>query len=237
MMRPRLLMTFDDDTIDHWFDQRHVFSDGGARVTFFVSHVDRLTEAQTEKLQLLQQDGHTVACHGLRHLDARRYVAEHGLPAYLREEIEPSIAGLAERGLGARDFAHPFGRHDPRIDEALRSRFSWLRATSPRYTDRRAMDVLTDPSERATSRVLPARGVDEGRRGVMNEGDGATLLAVLDEAARTGRSVCLFAHDVIEREQGLAEGRNFITPDRLTEVLAAAQQRGLQACGFEVLPD
>lgn len=236
MTQPRLLMTFDDDTIDHWFAHRRVF-DGGARVTFFVSHVDRLTDAQTDKLLELQRDGHTVASHGLRHLDAPRHVSEHGLAAYLTDEITPSIGGLAQRGLGARDFAYPFGRHDASLDAALTARFSWLRATSPRHPDARAMEVLVDVDDPATPRVLPARGIDEGRQGVMNEDDAAMLLRVLDEAARTGSSVCLFAHDIAERERGLAEGRNFITPDRVREVLTAAQQRGLEPCGFGVLPD
>ncbi len=236
MTQPRLLMTFDDDTIDHWFAHRGVF-DGGARVTFFVSHADRLTDAQADRLLELQRDGHTVASHGLRHLDGPEHVSEHGLAAYLSDEIAPSIDALAQRGLGARDFAYPFGRRRADLDEALTGCFSWLRGTVPRSDDDRALEALVDLDDPATSRVLPARGIDEGRRGAMSEDDGVALLAVLDEAARTGRSLCLFAHDIAEREQGLAEGRNFITPERVQRVLTAARQRGLDPCGFGVLPD
>lgn len=236
MPQPRLLMTFDDDTVDHWFAHRGVFDDAGARVTFFVSHADRLTEAHWGKLRTLQQEGHTVASHGLRHVDAPQYLKDHGLAAYLHDEIAPSLAELQKHGLGARDFAYPFGRRDPVLDEALLTEFSWLRATVPRHTDARARQVLVDLADPRTSRVLPARGIDVGRSGVMNDDDSATLHALLDEAARTTRSICLFAHDITEREHGLVQGRNFVTPDRVLEVLQAAQQRGLEPCGFGVLP-
>ncbi|MBZ2198298.1 polysaccharide deacetylase family protein [Occultella gossypii] len=235
MTQPQLLMTFDDCTVDHWFAHRGVFDDASARVTFFVSHVDRLTDDETDKLQALQRDGHTIASHGLRHLDGPHYVAQHGLAAYLEHEIEPSTAALAERGLGHRDFAYPYGRHDRATDDALTARFSWVRTTSVRHLDGRATQVLVDLDGR--TRVLPSRGIDVGRRGVANLDDRATLLAVLDESARTGAGVCLYAHDIADSHQGLAEGRNFITPDRLREVLTAAQERGLAAEGFEGLPD
>lgn len=241
MTQPQLLLTFDDRTVAHWFAHRGVLEQAEAHVTFFVSHADEFTERETTMLGGLQSDGHTIASHGLRHRDAPQYVTEHGLTAYLENEIAPSIAALAERGLGHRDFAFPFGRHDPTIDDALAASFSWLRATSPRHTGERATEVLVDLEERcrATSqpRVLPARGIDVGRAGQANPDDREALLTIFDEAARTGTSVCLFAHDIADWDQGLAEGRNFITPERLRQVLAAAQERGLSAVGCGVLPD
>jgi peptidoglycan/xylan/chitin deacetylase (PgdA/CDA1 family) len=235
MRQPQLLMTFDDCTVDHWFAHRGVFDDAAALVTFFVSHVDRLTDDETDKLRVLQRDGHTIASHGLRHLDGPQYVAEHGLGAYLEHEIDPSIAALADRGLGHRDFAYPFGRHDRATDDALTGRFSWVRTTSARHLDGRATQVLVDLD--GPTRVLPSRGIDVGRRGVANPDDRAALLAVLDESARTGAGVCLYAHDIAEWDQGLAEGHNFITPARLRQVLAAARERGLAAVGTGVLRD
>ncbi|WP_420113163.1 polysaccharide deacetylase family protein [Pseudactinotalea sp.] len=237
MSQPYLLLTLDDRTVDHWFAHRGVLEEAGAYATFFVSRADQLTEDETTMLQVLQRDGHTIASHGLRHRDAPQYVAEHGLTAYLENEIEPSIAALAERGLGHRDFAFPFGRHDPTIDGALVASFSWLRATSPRHTDERATEVLVDLGANDCPRVLSARGIDVGRGGRANPDDSAALLTVLDEAADTGASVCLFAHDIAEWDQGLAQGHNFITPARLRQVLAAAQERGLSAVGCGVLPD
>ncbi|TDE88786.1 hypothetical protein EXU48_22105 [Occultella glacieicola] len=237
MTEPSLLMSFDDRTVDHWFAHRGVLDDAGARVTFFVSHADRLTDEETERLQVLQREGHTIASHGSRHADGPGFVADHGLAAYLEEEIEPSIAALAERSLGHRDFAHPFGRHTRAIDDVLTGRFSWLRSTTPRHLDERALAVLADLDEPSMPRVLPARGIDVGRRGVANPDDGGVLLHVLDEAERTGASVCLYAHDIAEWDRGLAQGRNFITPGRLGAVLGAARDRGLAAVGFGVLPD
>ncbi|WP_163544078.1 polysaccharide deacetylase family protein [Occultella kanbiaonis] len=235
MRQAQLLMTFDDCTVDHWFAHRGVFDDTDARVTFFVSHADRITDDETDKLRALQREGHTIASHGLRHLDGPEYVARHGMAAYLVNEIEPSISALAARGLGHRDFAYPYGRHDRATDNALTARFSWVRTTAARHLDGRATHVRVNPDP--PTRVLPSRGIDVGRRGVANPDDRAALLAVLDETARTGTGVCLYAHDIAEWDQGLAEGRNFITPARLRAVLTAAQERGLAAEGFGALPD
>lgn len=237
MPGPQLLLTFDDRTVDHWFAHRGVLDEAGVRATFFVSHVDGLSDAESEMLRTLASQGHGIASHGLRHVDGPAYVTEHGLDAYLENEITPSIAGLAERGLDHRDFAYPYGRRSPELDAALTARFAWLRATSPRAVDDSAGEVLVDLGDEGLSRVLPARGIDVGRRGVANPDDSATLLAVFDQAAATGASVCLYAHDIAEWDQGLAEGRNFITPERLRDVLHAATSRGLEPLTFGQLPD
>lgn len=236
MTAPLLLMTFDDRAVDTWFAHRGVLEDAGAHVTFFVSWADELTDEETDQLLLLQQHGHTVASHGLRHRDAPADVADHGLRAYLEREIVPSIQALHGRGLGHRDFAYPLGRHDDAVDDELLKHFSWLRATSPRHADARASQVLID-LDATGRRVLPSRGVDVGRRGVAHPDDRQTLLNLLDEAARSGLSVCLYAHDILEWDQGLARGTNFITPGQLHQVLQAATERGLSAVGTGVLPD
>lgn len=237
MTTPLLLLTFDDRTVGSWYAHRGLFEEAGAHATFFVSDVDELTDADVDQLQTLQRDGHTVGSHGLRHLDAPAAVAERGVDAYLEDEIAPSVAGLADRGLGHRDFAYPFGRRDPALDERLLTRFSWLRATSVRHEDERAAArVLVDLGD-PRSRVLPSRNIDVGRGGTAHPDDRDALRAVLDEAGRTGRSLCLFAHDIAGWSEGAARSRHFLTPERLREVLREATERGLTAVGTGALPD
>lgn len=233
-----VLLTFDDRSVAHWYSQRDLLSSTGTRATFFISHPDGLSDSDTEQLQSLAADGHTIAVHGLRHVDAPRHLAEHGPETYLHDEIVPAIDELERRGLARRDFAYPYGRRDAATDALLTQHFSWLRATSPRTTDvEEATAVLFDPADPTSGRVVPARGIDVGRRGEPNHDDSDVLLALLDRAADRGLTLCLYAHDVDSLEGGFAGQRNFVTPERLHEVIEAASVRGLALRPFADLPD
>ncbi|WP_116947352.1 polysaccharide deacetylase family protein [Jiangella endophytica] len=234
---PALYLTFDDRSVGQWYSQRELFLELDARVTFFVSHVDGLSDAEATMLRRLSADGHAVASHGLRHLDAPAFLAEHDADEYASAEIAPSISGLAARGLGRRDFAYPYGRRTTETDTILLQHFSWIRATSPRAADASAHDVLFDPALAHCPRVIAARGIDVGRRGTANPDDSAVVVSLLDGAAESGRSLCLYAHDIAGHDDGMAGGRNFITPERLRSVLEAAVERGVALRAFDDLPD
>jgi peptidoglycan/xylan/chitin deacetylase (PgdA/CDA1 family) len=83
----------------------------------------------------LAADGHAIEFHGTEHLDARRYVADHGLDAYLADEIDPGLAAMRADGFDPHVFAYPFGAHTAATDRALLDRFTLLRTvrtTCPR---------------------------------------------------------------------------------------------------------
>ena len=117
--RPGLALAFDDHAIDAWFEQRALFQGRGVRVTFFVSAFFERTDEERARLAQLAADGHSIQAHGVRHLDARTYVDEHGLDAYLADEALPSIEILREAGYAPTAYAYPFGLHSDALDDAM----------------------------------------------------------------------------------------------------------------------
>jgi peptidoglycan/xylan/chitin deacetylase (PgdA/CDA1 family) len=73
------------------------------------------------KLQIAQlaADGHDIESHTVNHLHADSYVAEHGLDAYLADEVAPSFDILRAAGYTPSSFAFPFGAADERTYRAV----------------------------------------------------------------------------------------------------------------------
>jgi hypothetical protein len=128
--RGGLSLSFDDAHVDEWFDMREMLAYYGAKVTFFVTRFDRLSEEQRDKLHQLAADGHSIEAHGLRHQNAPAYVEQHGLDAYMEEEALPSIQLLRDDGFDPVAFAYPFGSRTGELDDALLEHVQMLRSVS-----------------------------------------------------------------------------------------------------------
>lgn len=128
--RGGLALSFDDDGVDAWNEIRPLLARHGARVTFFVTRMKRFTPAQKEILHALEDDGHEIEAHGLRHLSAPDYVEEQGLSAYIREEFLPSLELLRDEGFDPKVFAYPYGEHTSELDDALLQHVDKLRGVS-----------------------------------------------------------------------------------------------------------
>lgn len=139
---PGLALSFDDNYVDAWVALRPLLQAHHARVTFFVSRYDTFSEDQRASLQLLAADGHAVEAHTVRHLRAPDYVEAHGLAAYLRDEVDPSIDGLRADGYEVTAFAYPFGARTGELDDAIARRVSVLRSVELSY------DLVDSPCPR-----------------------------------------------------------------------------------------
>jgi hypothetical protein len=118
--RAGLALAFDDNAIDAWFGVRDLLAAHGAHVTFFVTRWYSRTETERAELRMLAGDGHDVEPHSVNHLHAPDYVREHGLPAYLTDEVMPSIDGLVQAGYPPPAiYAYPFGQSTPELDAAI----------------------------------------------------------------------------------------------------------------------
>jgi hypothetical protein len=73
--------------------------------------------------------GHDVQAHGMYHLDAVDFVAQHGVDEYLNEEVLPSIELLKEDGYPITTFAFPFGDTDDEITDAVLEHVPQVRVT------------------------------------------------------------------------------------------------------------
>jgi peptidoglycan/xylan/chitin deacetylase (PgdA/CDA1 family) len=115
---PGLALAFDDHFVPEWHALRPVFQEYEARVTFFVSRYAAIARSH-ELLRELADDGHDVAAHSVLHLRAPSYVEEHGLAAYVADEVAPSISVLREAGYPVTAFAYPFGARTAELDAAI----------------------------------------------------------------------------------------------------------------------
>lgn len=126
---PGWAFTVDDDEVDTWYSWRDFLRQHHVVVTFFVTRYAKLSDAQKQELHELARDGHDIEAHGVAHANANDYVAAHGLPAYVKDEVLPSRDVLAADGYTPVAFAYPYGAHTQAIDDALLGQFTLLRAT------------------------------------------------------------------------------------------------------------
>lgn len=118
--RAGLALAFDDNAIDAWFSVRDRLAAHGAHVTFFVARWYSRSDAERAELAMLAGAGHDVEPHSVNHLHAPAYVHDHGLDAYLADEVVPSIEALTQAGYPPADtFAFPFGDTTDEITAAV----------------------------------------------------------------------------------------------------------------------
>ena len=125
-----MALTFDDAHIDEWHGQRALFADYGARVTFFVTRIHRLSTRRIDMLHELYADGHAIESHGLNHLHGPDYVEEFGLRAYVDNEVLPSLEVLRQQGFDPTTFAYPFGARTSELDHAILDHVALVRSIS-----------------------------------------------------------------------------------------------------------
>jgi peptidoglycan/xylan/chitin deacetylase (PgdA/CDA1 family) len=125
-----LALAFDDNAPDQWMTVRDLLANHHAHATFFVSRWQDMTPAQHQELAILHEDGDDLEPHTVNHLHAIDYVKQHGLDAYIQDEVLPSFDVLTAAGFPpAAAFAYPFGEHDTEIDDAVLKYVARVRTT------------------------------------------------------------------------------------------------------------
>lgn len=123
-----ICISFDDRTVDEWFELRELYNRYNARLTFFVTRFDSLTPAQVEKLRILQSDGHEIGFHGALHVISEHYIQEHSMEEYLRNEIMNGIDMMNQKGFYPTSFSYPYSAKYTGTDEELLKYFYIVRS-------------------------------------------------------------------------------------------------------------
>ena len=84
-----VVISFDDDYVDEWFEVNNVLEPYDWKATFFVTKFNQLSTAKIQKLKDLKIDGHEIGGHGLNHLNAPNFISANGTAEYLNQEIIP----------------------------------------------------------------------------------------------------------------------------------------------------
>ncbi|HUJ63266.1 MAG TPA: polysaccharide deacetylase family protein [Kofleriaceae bacterium] len=130
---PGIALSFDDTSVQAWVDQLPLFQQYGARITFFISHYNTLPDTARNELHTLADAGHDIEPHSVTHQRGPEYVEQHGMAAYLADEIQPSIDALSGEGFTLTSYAYPFGSRTDETDRALLERVSVLRSVAFTY--------------------------------------------------------------------------------------------------------
>jgi hypothetical protein len=130
---PGIALSFDDTFIAAWSELRPMFTAYHARVTFFVSRYGALAPELHDQLHQLAADGHEIAAHTVLHLRGPDYVEQHGVAAYLRDEVLPSIQILRDEGFEVTSFAYPFGARTDETDDAILAHVPIIRSVAFSY--------------------------------------------------------------------------------------------------------
>jgi len=231
-MQPGLCLTFDDRNMLHWEKQIPLFAKYNAHVTFFVDRFDMLTPEQIRALEELRKAGHTIGCHGLRHLNAAEYSKKNTPGKYIREEILPAIKIMEENGFHPSFFAYPGSNNDELTDKALRKYFRHLR-TGCRVSE----------SMESTNCAF-VKMKDVGKKGVFyglsfhpkSRNDELVIQAkkAIDRITENKEMLVLYAHDLVNA--GEVSTSHYITADALEEILAYAEKKQIRLYSFDELP-
>ena len=233
LTKPGVLLTFDDTHVSEWVSAIPLLEKYNARATFFVTRFDQLSAAQLDGLKKLKAAGHTIGCHGLRHIKAAEHTKAHGIGDYLAKEITPALAHMEQGGFSPTSFAYPMSNNDATTDDALLKTFRHLRTgTAPKAGQRYAeMDILFTPMAQIAERgCLTGKGIDRigeaGKEDIL-----AQLFEAMDRAAKEGEVLTLYAHNIAASGKG-----HHLSPLTLKKILAHGQKLDLRFYAFDELP-
>lgn len=117
--RAGVAIEYDDAWLDWWVASQDLLAQYDARVTMFVSRYIGLPDYARQQLRDLHAAGHDIEAHSVQHLRGPTFVEEHGLQAYIDQEVVPSIDVLRADGYDVLSFAYPFGMRTAEIDAAI----------------------------------------------------------------------------------------------------------------------
>jgi hypothetical protein len=133
--RAAIAFAFDDNSVDLWLGVRDLLQAHHARVTFFITRYERMTDEEHAGLLTLAADGHDLEPHSVSHIHAESYVQQYDLDAYVQDEVLPSFYVLDALGFTPTTYAYPFGEHTAAMDDAILPHVDKLRVgpeTCPR---------------------------------------------------------------------------------------------------------
>ena len=117
--RGGIALMYDGEWLPAWLGSVDMLAQYDARVTIFVSRYARLQPEEHQQIRDLAAAGHDIEAHSVNHLRGPSFVEQHGMRAYLDEEVLPSIDVLRADGYDVVSFAYPFGTRTAEIDAAL----------------------------------------------------------------------------------------------------------------------
>ena len=220
----KLCLTFDDRFFDSWIKADEVFKKYDAHVTFFVC--GKIDFEAVSALKQLQDAGHSIGLHALKHAKMVKYTEKHSLTAYTKNEIMPQLEVCRKNGIRIRAFAYPYSQRNTDTDKELFKTFDFLRTNcslvkSPdEPLEKAAGCFVKEVKKKQLFYGFPASGNFN-----MNE-----VKAAMRRAAEENSILVLYAHNITKKRR-----KNHITDSQLLEILEYAKTLKIQLCGMNEL--
>lgn len=125
-----VVITFDDDYVNEWFEANAILQAYDWKATFFVTRFHQLSSEKIQKLIDLKSEGHEIGGHGLNHLNAPDYISLNSQNQYLNNEIIPMKNLMNNYNLFPTSFAYPYGARNSISDNLLLNNFEIIRGTT-----------------------------------------------------------------------------------------------------------
>jgi peptidoglycan/xylan/chitin deacetylase (PgdA/CDA1 family) len=184
-----VVISFDDDYVDEWYDVNNVLQSYDWKATFFVTNVNHLSMSKIQKLKDLKNNGHEIGCHGLNHLNAPAFILANGTSEYLNQEITPLLNLMNGNGLSVTSFAYPYGSRNPITDNLLLNEFQIIRGTT--YG---SLDPASQTCYYNNSRIVYGLGIDNNYPHFSI----TYFLSLLEYAKNNNRIVIFYSHKPVQ---------------------------------------
>ena len=181
-------------------------------------------------MKKLQDSGHTVGLHSLRHKNAPEFISENGSEEYLRAEIIPQLEMCRKAGIKVQNFAYPNNRRTEETDALLGKYFKRFRAgcACPKELPLLKHEpFFRNIADLKTSPVMPGAGI--GSYYSTNE---ELLRAVLTKAAKENKAIVFFSHDIAPQASRIG-----MDTAVLEMCLKTARGLGMKIASFDQLDD
>ena len=214
-------LTFDDTTVNSWFNMNNTFLKYGAKATFFISHFFSLDTLKINKLKTLQSNGSEIGCHSYNHKGVKTdYNSDIGrIDEYLNEQIIPAINLMQDSGFNPVSFAYPYGEHEKHYDNAVRAYFPYIRLTFDDFESKLYQQREIYHTSLLKYNLLSGAGIDSDFENSINEIENSLI-----KARKNGEIVIFYAHDIVND----ANQSYNILPQTLEKVLEISRNLGLK---------
>ncbi len=234
-----LVLSFDDRNFEDWVKAIPTFEKYDAHATFFVSGpIDR---DAVRVMKQLSEAGHSVGLHELNHTNADEGLAAKGAELFYKEEIEPQMEVCRVSYIPISSYAYPNCRRTDETDALFKKwGFKHIRGG--------LMDIAPyDPQGKKQKGLKPIHLIDHAFipagesplryrldtviAGEAYHTDIEDILACIRRAAERKDVFVLTSHGIKPDAKGI-----HMKTEWLERILAAAQECGVRAVGFDELP-
>lgn len=232
----RVVLSFDDSSVDDWYASRDIFVRYDVKATFFVSRfgkkiLRRADDTLLKKLTVLRDDGHEIGYHSTSHKNAK-LLSQQGVnwKQYYQKEIAPDLTLLRQHGFDPQTFAYPFGAEVPAFTKQLKQHFSRVRGFT---TEMDGKKYFKNYQKYHDPFLQMAFSIDSHRLNF------SELALVLDELHSNCGTLILASHKIVDRPATDRKARYHgvwaITRTDLETVIKMVHARNIRTTTFSQL--